>query len=91
MGIFTALLGWVGAALVLVAYALVSAKRLAGDGLPFQVMNIAGAVTLAVNSAASNAWPSVVVNVVWVGIGGVAMFRLARRARQREYQGARMR
>ncbi|MEV6931065.1 hypothetical protein AB0M46_42150 [Dactylosporangium sp. NPDC051485] len=86
-------LGWVGAALVLAAYALVSSKRLAGDGAVFQVMNILGAVALAVNSAASRAWPSVAVNVAWVGIGAVAMFRLARRQkkRQSEYQGARMR
>jgi hypothetical protein len=96
----TALLGWGGAVLVLAAYALVSAKRLTGDGIVFQTMNIAGAVALAWNSAVSHAWPSVGVNVAWVGIGAIAMFRIARRGRlrvggagvdQREYQGARIR
>ncbi|MER7272820.1 hypothetical protein ABT369_00035 [Dactylosporangium sp. NPDC000244] len=92
-------MGWVGAGLVLAAYGLVSAKRLTGDGFAFQAMNIVGAVALAWNSAVSHAWPSTAVNVVWVGIGAVAMFRIARRARvrratqatQMEYQGARMR
>jgi hypothetical protein len=77
-----AFLGWAGAALVLAAYALVSTKRLAGDGAVFQLMNIVGAVGLAWNSAASHAWPSVAINVAWVGIGAVAMFRLARRAKR---------
>ncbi|HTJ34058.1 MAG TPA: hypothetical protein VL738_12580 [Dactylosporangium sp.] len=86
-----AFLGWAGAALVLAAYALVSSKKLAGDGATFQLLNIVGAVGLAWNSAASHAWPSVAINVAWVGIGAVAMFRLARRQAQREYQGARMR
>jgi hypothetical protein len=86
-----AFLGWAGAALVLAAYALVSTKRLAGDGATFQLMNIVGAVGLAWNSAASRAWPSVAINVAWVGIGALAMYRLARQQRQREYQGARMR
>ncbi|WP_433218454.1 CBU_0592 family membrane protein [Dactylosporangium sp. CS-047395] len=86
-------MGWIGAALVLAAYGLVSAKRLEGDGIVFQTMNIVGAVALAWNSAVSHAWPSTAVNVAWVGIGAVAMFRIARRARARqsEYQGARMR
>jgi hypothetical protein len=74
-----AVLGWVGAALVLAAYGLVSAKRVDGDGVAFQVMNVFGGVSLALNSAASHAWPSTAVNIVWVGIGAVAMFRLARR------------
>ncbi|WP_433059288.1 CBU_0592 family membrane protein [Dactylosporangium sp. CS-033363] len=88
-------MGWIGAALVLAAYALVSTKRLAGDGVVFQTMNIVGAIALAWNSAVSHAWPSVAVNVAWVGIGAIAMYRIARRARtteaQREYQGARIR
>lgn len=88
-------MGWIGAGLVLAAYGLVSVKRLAGDGFGFQAMNLVGGATLAWNSAVSHAWPSTVVNIVWVGIGMVAMFRIARRARQSraqmEYQGARMR
>jgi hypothetical protein len=85
-----ALLGWVGAGVLLAAYALVSSKRITGDGVVFQSLNMAGGAALALNSAANGAWPSAVLNVIWVAIGAVAMFRLARRrARQSrpEYQG----
>ncbi|MFI5909425.1 hypothetical protein [Dactylosporangium sp. NPDC051541] len=89
------IVGWVGAGFVLVAYGLVSAKRLAGDGFVFQAMNIVGAAALGWNSGVNHAWPSTGLNVIWVGIGAVAMFKIARNARaksaQREYQGARMR
>ncbi|WP_238016860.1 hypothetical protein KZZ52_12145 [Dactylosporangium sp. AC04546] len=76
--LLVSVIGWAGAAALVAAYALVSAKRVAGDGVTFQAMNISGAFALALNSAVNGAWPSAVLNVVWVGIGGVAVFRLAR-------------
>ena len=36
------LLGWVGAVLLLAAYGLVSARRLEGDALAYQLPNLAG-------------------------------------------------
>lgn len=86
-----ALIGWAGAAGLLAAYALVSAKRIAGDGVVFQALNIAGGAALALNSAVNGAWPSAALNVVWVAIGAVTIFRLARRRSRQsrpEYQGA---
>lgn len=85
-----ALLGWAGAGVLLAAYALVSSKRIAGDGVVFQSMNMAGGAALALNSAVNGAWPSAVLNMTWVAIGAVTVFQLARRrARQSrpEYQG----
>ncbi len=84
-----ALLGWAGAGVLLAAYALVSTKRITGDGAVFQVLNMAGGAALALNSGVNGAWPSAVLNVIWVAIGAVAMFRLARNRRQTrpEYQG----
>ena len=62
------LLGWLGAALLLVAYGLVSTKKLEGDSIPYQLLNLLGSVFLVVNSAYYGAYPSVGVNVVWIGI-----------------------
>ncbi|GAB7049980.1 CBU_0592 family membrane protein [Catenuloplanes indicus] len=72
-----AILGWAGAGVLLLAYALVSTKRLTGDGWRFQVLNLAGGLALAVNSAWFGAWPSAALNVVWVAIGTVAIARIA--------------
>ena len=70
-GLVIAVVGWVGAALLLGAYALVSAGRLAGGGLTFQLMNLGGAAGLAINSAVNGAWPSVALNLVWIAVGAV--------------------
>ncbi len=71
--------GWVGAAALLLAYALVSNRRLTGDSVRFQALNVAGSVLLALNSGYHGAMPSVFVNGVWILIGAVALVR-ARRA-----------
>ena len=70
-----AAVGWGGAALLLGAYALVSSGRLSGGGITFQVMNLVCAAGLATNSAVNGAWPSVALNLVWIGIGAVTLLR----------------
>ena len=70
-----AAVGWAGAALLLSAYALVSTNRLAGGGVTFQLMNLAGAAGLAANSAVNGAWPSVALNLVWIAVGLTALAR----------------
>ena len=70
-----AAVGWAGAALLLGAYALVSAGRLRGGGLAFQLMNLGGATGLAVNSAVNGAWPSVALNLVWIAVGALTLLR----------------
>jgi hypothetical protein len=62
------LAGWVGVVALLGAYALVSARKLAGDAITFQILNLVGGALLIVNSFYYGAMPSVVVNVVWIGI-----------------------
>ena len=42
--------GWSGALVVLLAYALVSTRRVEGDSVFFQVLNITGAALLSVNT-----------------------------------------
>lgn len=81
VGLWSDLLGWIGAALLLGAYALVSTKRLEGDSLVYQLLNLFGSAFLIVNSAYYGAYPSVGVNVVWIGIAIFAILRLRIRGR----------
>ncbi len=73
------LIGWLGSAAVILAYALVSARRVKGDSLLYQALNLAGALFLIANTVYYGAYPSAVVNVVWVGIAIFALVRGARR------------
>jgi len=68
------IIGWVGALSVLYAYFMVSTGRLKGDSIHFQSANIFGAVCLAVNTYYNHAYPSTVVNIIWIGIAIYSLF-----------------
>jgi hypothetical protein len=72
--IFVNFLGWTGVVLLLTAYALVSTKRCPGDSVIYQSLNITGAFLLIINSFYFGAFPSVGVNIAWVGIGLFTLF-----------------
>jgi hypothetical protein len=76
--IFVEIIGWVGAALILAAYALLSAGRVTARSPLYQWMNVLGAAGFIVNSGVNGAWPSAVLNVVWMGIGAAALWSIAR-------------
>lgn len=68
-------LGWAGAACLLLAYGLASTGRVSAEGARFQLMNLGGALALTVNSGYYGAWPSAALNVVWIAIGVGALIR----------------
>ena len=69
--------GWLGALMVLGAYALVTR---AGTSVLYHVLNILGAAGLLVNALHHHAFPSTTVNVVWIGI---AIWGITTSSRQR--------
>jgi hypothetical protein len=71
--------GWAGAALILLAYLLLSAGRLTGQSLVYQGMNIAGAAGFVVNGWWHRAIPSASLNVLWLLIGAIASWRIIRK------------
>lgn len=80
MHVFVETVGWLGAALILLAYGLLSSGRLDGRSHLYQWMNVAGSVGFIINSGYNGAIPSVALNVVWMIIGLVALFRYRARA-----------
>jgi hypothetical protein len=68
-------IGWAGMASLIGAYALVTAGKVQGTSLIFQLMNLFGGLFLMLNSAYYGAWPSVGLNVVWVIVGTVGLVR----------------
>lgn len=74
------LLGWVGAAAVLLAYWLISTHRAKADAAGFQSLNLIGGVLLALNTGYYKAYPSTLVNVIWVAIAVYALVRRTARA-----------
>lgn len=82
--LFVDIVGWLGAAAVLYAYFLVSTNRITGSSVHYQFFNVLGALLLIVNTYFNHAYPSMVVNIIWVL---VAIYSLMRKAPQAEGQG----
>jgi hypothetical protein len=70
--------GWGGALLILGGYALLTAERVTSRSPLYQVMNVVGAAGFIVNGWWHGAIPSAVLNVIWMGIGLAALWRMRR-------------
>ncbi len=75
------IVGWIGAAALLMAYAAVSTRRMEGDSAPYQLLNLGGSAFLMANSFFYGAYPSSMVNIVWISI---AVFTMARKKLRRQ-------
>jgi hypothetical protein len=73
--------GWIGAALILLAYLLLSMGKVTGQSPVYQGMNIVGAAGFTINGWWHGALPSAVLNVIWMLIGGVALWRITTKRR----------
>ena len=78
------LTGWLGALMLLLAYILVSSRRLAGDSLAYQLLNLAGSGCLLWNAYHFGAYPSVGVNSIWIVI---ALFTIIKSQSRNQREG----
>jgi len=66
MRILIEVLGWIGSILIVGSYALNITGRLAANNKIYVVTNIIGGVFFVVNTYYHQAYPSMLVNVIWV-------------------------
>jgi hypothetical protein len=67
------IVGWVGGAAVVVAYLLISANKIQSNSINYQMLNLVGSIFLIINTFAKGAYPSTVVNIIWVAIAIYAL------------------
>ena len=68
--------GWIGAALILGSYVLVSMGKLSGRSKTFQWMNVVGAAGFVINSGWHGAIPSTALNAMWLLVGLATLWAL---------------
>ena len=73
------IVGWIGAALILLAYLFLSAGKLTGQSVVYQGMNIVGAAGFVINGWWHRAIPSAALNVLWLLIGAFATWRILKK------------
>ena len=79
MEVLLNLLGWAGAFLLLLAYALVSFRKLEADSQTYQWLNVTASVLLLVNTIYYGAYPSSFVNAAWIVIAFFAILTIRRK------------
>jgi hypothetical protein len=77
---FIDLIGWIGGLEVLLAYALISDKKVNESSIIYHLLNLSGAVLLIINTIAKGAFPSAFVNFVWVGIAAYSIWKYRRKS-----------
>lgn len=82
------IVGWIGALLILSGYALLTSGKVSAQSPLYQWLNVVGAAGFIVNGLANKAYPSAGLNIVWMGIGGVALWRIAAERRKSLHRGA---
>jgi hypothetical protein len=81
---FIDICGWTAVVLILGGYGLLSFGKISSRSPVYQWMNVVGGLGFIINSGWNGAWPSVGLNVVWVGI---AVYALRRNSRSKAMEG----
>ena len=73
------IIGWIGSAAILSAYALNSYQKIRSDSLAFLVLNFTGGLLLMAYTFYKDALANTFLNLVWVVVAVIALIKLCRR------------
>ena len=75
MAILINIIGWIGTFLIILAYFLVSNKKVDAGSQTYQTLNLVGAIGVGVNVFYQQAWPAFALQVLWGIIALMALLK----------------
>ena len=69
------IIGWIGMALILLAYILLETDKIEEETITYNGLNIVGGLTLLVNTVYNQAYPAAGLNIAWAIIGVYGIMR----------------
>ena len=75
MDYFIEVIGWIGAVLIVGAYFLNINGKLKSSSMVYILSNLAGGVFFTVNTLVHHAYPSMIVNIIWILIAIAALLK----------------
>ena len=78
------IIGWAGGALIIIAYFLLSTKKLKSHSVIYNLFNLIGGAGLLVSTFVTQSWPSVVMNAIWAIIAFFSIFQFRSKGKQGE-------
>lgn len=76
MEIASQVIGWIGTFLIVLAYFLVSTKKVDGQSKSYQALNLLGAIAVGVNVLHQHAWPALALQIIWGIIAIVSLLKI---------------
>lgn len=74
--LFIDIIGWIGSVEIIIAYGLISYKRIDADSPYYQWLNLTGSIFLIANTWYYGAFPSTLINVFWLVIAFFALLKM---------------
>ena len=75
MDIFIEVIGWIGAVLIVGAYFLNINGKLSSRSVVYIISNLVGGIFFTINTLVHHAYPSMLVNIIWVLIAIAALMK----------------
>jgi DNA integrity scanning protein DisA with diadenylate cyclase activity len=75
MNYFVEIIGWIGAVLIIGAYYLNINGKLKSSSALYILSNLLGGIFFTINTLVHQAYPSMIVNIIWVIIAVAALFK----------------
>lgn len=70
--------GWIGSALILIAYFLISNHRVNSKSFLYQLLNSTGSIFLICNTLYYHTYPVATLNLIWLSIGITSLVKIHR-------------
>jgi len=75
MNYLVEIIGWIGAVLIIGAYYLNINGKIKSTSAWYIVSNLLGGVFFTINTLVHQAYPSMIVNIIWIFIAVAALFK----------------
>lgn len=75
MDYFIEIIGWIGAVLIVGAYFFNINGKLKSTSAVYIISNLLGGIFFTINTLVHHAYPSMIVNIIWVIIAVAALFK----------------
>ncbi|MDO8572135.1 MAG: hypothetical protein Q7R79_05640 [bacterium] len=72
------LIGWAGSISMIIAYFLLSIEKMSSERIPYHCINFFGAIGVGIMVYDKEAWPALVLEIVWAFIAASSILRLMR-------------
>ncbi|HNU87422.1 MAG TPA: hypothetical protein PKJ94_04005 [Ferruginibacter sp.] len=80
MNYLVEIIGWIGAVLITGAYFLNINGKLSSSSRLYIASNLVGGIFFTINTLVHHAYPSMIVNIIWVFIAVAALFKKKKQA-----------